>query len=77
MFRTVDSQRDCHFRSCDHIDRGLPGFEYFEYFPEETIGQQHIGRFDLNRGNPAFGSDGFHIFGRTVFGDQCTFVIGA
>ncbi len=43
----VNRERYGDFRRGNHIDRGFPGFEYFEYFPNKTVSKQHVAGFDF------------------------------
>ena len=57
MLGIVDSQRDSYLRGSNHIDGGLVALEYLEHLPQESVGQQHTARFDLNGRDVLFGSD--------------------
>ena len=56
------------------IDRGFPGFEYFEYFPNKTVSKQHVAGFDFYGRDSVLCRHRFEIFDGTFFRDQSSFV---
>ena len=70
----VNRERYGDFRRGNHINRGFPGFEYFEYFSNKTVSKQHVAGFDFYGRDSVLCSHRFEIFDGTFFRDQSSFV---
>ena len=57
----VDTHRNAHLGSYNHVDGRLVTLEYLEHLAQETRGKQHATRLYLNGRYLVFGGDGLYL----------------